>query len=265
MSVRWQITCARWALWLLAVIVTIVGLGGRGAALYAWVPVTAAIVWFAWKRSTQLVVRRAFVRLGRLVDEERCSAAHGLLRELRECYPSVGAGHELLRLHESTVLIIEDRADEAVSLVESIGRKRLGRRWLPWLMNNLAWALLEKGEGARAVAVARESIDLADGAGPGEIARVMDDLRARQLGTLGASLVVARQWDEALEPLRQALARGGKPATQAARRLYLGDALQALGRTDEALPEWRRAADAKPASRFSRRAAERMSTDGPYR
>jgi tetratricopeptide (TPR) repeat protein len=170
---------------------------------------------------------------------------------------------ELLRLYEGGTLLIDGNVEAAAVLLASIDRKVLHPRWHPRLLANLALALAEKGESEKAVLVARESMGTAVSSGA---VWADDDLRTYQLTALGVSLVAAGSYAEAIEPLEQALVRGGEsPRGQATRAFYLGEALLGLGRTADAERAWRRAAECGQASRFVDRAQDRLAARVPYR
>ncbi len=213
------------------------------------------------RRANRRIATRAFRRLGTLIVERRHGDAHAHLADLRRVYAGSKGALELLRVHEGSVLMYEGRYAEAIRLLESVDRARLQASAVPWLLNNLAWALARVGVGGRAVEAARESIDA--NARAGDRATSNDDLRTCQLGTLGAALVVAGKPDEAVEPLEQALARGGTAAQQARRGFYLGEALRALGREDEARAAWKRAAEAAPDDELGAAAGEKLEHAAP--
>ena len=121
------------------------------------------------------------------------------------------------------------------------------------LDNLVAWVAAHAGQTARAVEVARANADASSDA----------RLRPYLLGTLGAALVLDGQPAAALVPLRESLALGGPRWAQAVRRYYLGEALAALGRFDEARAEWHEAVTIAPKSRWGRRARERLDAGAP--
>ncbi len=203
-----------------------------------------------------LVAKRAFSHLQRSIEAENYPAARTTIGDLRELYSYSPPTIELLHLTEGHVLAGEGKHAEAIHLYESIARDRLGAIYLPLLLNNLAWSLAEIGDGRRAVDVSRQSLEASE-----EItgAATNEDLRAAQLGTRGAALVVAGEAKEGVELLEQSLARGGNAFSQAARAFYLGEGHLALGDRAAAEEAWRRAEDASPRSASGRRAAARLS------
>jgi tetratricopeptide (TPR) repeat protein len=236
--------------------------GRRGGLILAWVTVfVCLLVLRPFQRfANRLVARRAFVRLYALMTDASFGEAHRLVAELRGVYARSASGIELMRMHEGTLLVLQGRFADARRILESIDRRHIRKPLLPALLNNLAWSLVQTGDGARAVAIVRESMEtVAVDAAPEHI----DDLRSCQLGTLGAALVVAGEPSEAIDPLEQAYARGGTPHHQCARAFYLGEAFHALGRQDEARGAWERAAAACSTDAFGVRARERLEAPAP--
>jgi tetratricopeptide (TPR) repeat protein len=262
-TIQVRILTFRWGIWAALVVLAIAWAQAAGTSVYWLLPLVVAFTWVFTSGATRIVARREWRRLGKLLEQERWEDARGVLHELRPLYiGSIGAG-EVVRFHEATVLSLEGRYAEASALFGSIDRRRLPPGSLPWLLNNLAWTLALTGQGERAVAVARESTEASAKASDRAVS--LEDLRACQLGTLGAALVTAGRADEAVSLLEQALARGGKPRQQAARAFYLGEAMHALGRRDEATAAWKRAAAEAPTTELGKRGQERLDSATAYR
>jgi tetratricopeptide (TPR) repeat protein len=263
MSLRRRLWLARSCVW--------------GAALGALVAMAAAlevsvgylvlpfafVAWFVTAPVMRRVLRGAYVRAGRLIEAEDFANARRVVRELQDVYAGSRPALEHLRYYEASVLSGEGRWAEAAALLDSIDRKLLAEGWEPLVLNNLAWTLALSGSSARAVAVARDSLDAQDRAGTRVV--LVPDLRACQLGTLGAALVVDGAAAEGVALLEQALARGGKPREQAARLFFLGEGMSALGKADEALRAYERAAKEAPSNEFGKRAAARLTKGLTYR
>jgi tetratricopeptide (TPR) repeat protein len=262
-KLRSRILAFRWGIWATLVVVAIVGAEVTGTSVYWLLPLVVAFTWVSSSGATRLVAKAEWRRLARLLEQERWDDARRVLEDLRPLYVGSMSAREVIRYQEATVLSLEGRHAEACALLASIDLRQLSSGTLPWVLNNLAWTLALTGQGERAVAVARESMEASAKAGDRAVS--MEDLRACQLGTLGAALVTAGQPDEAVAPLEQALARGGKPRQQAARAFYLGEALHALGRPDEAAAAWKRAVSDAPATELGRRAHERLEGASAYR
>lgn len=263
MKVRSRILTFRWGIWAALVLAAIASARAIGSSPYWLLPLVVAFTWVFSNGAARVVARGEWRRFGRLVDEERYGEARTALGDMRSLYAGSMSAHEVLRYHEATLLSLEKRHAEASALFLSIDRGRLPPGSLPWMLNNLAWSLALGGRGDEAVAAARESMDASARANDRAVS--IEDLRACQLGTLGAALVTAGRADEAVPPLEQALARGGKPRHQAARAFFLGEALHALGRRDEATAAWKRAAVEAPSNELGKRAKERLEGVSAYR
>jgi hypothetical protein len=117
--------------------------------------------------------------------------------------------------------------------------------------NRVGVVLLGEGERAGRSARLAEEMESLEGR-----SAAFDDLRACQLGTLGAALSSRASSEEAIAPLEQSIARGdAKAAGQ--RAFHLGEAFDALGRSAER--EWERAERLAAGDR----AAERPALSGP--
>jgi tetratricopeptide (TPR) repeat protein len=258
-TLRSRMRLARVLPWVVAV-GALLTLGILGASSVGLVCVVLGVPLLAYaphagRRAVQWIVQRDFVRLNRLLEAEQFDAALALARELREAYAGSNRATESIRVHEATILCALGNHREAVALFDSIDRRHFTTQQAAWMLNNLAWALARAGAGPRAVSIAHESIEALGKAPDAPLSQ--EDLRACQLGTLGAALVVAGNADEAVAPLEQALARGGSARQQAARAFYLGEALNALGQMAGAREAWRRAVAAKtPENNEFRRLAE---------
>lgn len=252
--------------WTLLPLVVVIGLGGAALLRHTpyWpLPPAFALPALAYlgrvrRWLNRVAAHRAFRRLAGLVVDQHLAAARGVLAELREAYAGSRKGLELLRLYEANILSLERRYSDARALLDSVDRSLLSSAMRPWLLNNLAWSLVQLGEGQRAVEAARQSMSSSDDAGDRPAS--VEDVRAYQLGTLGAALVVDDKPDEGVALLEQALTRGGRPRAQAARAFYLGEGLAALGRVDEARASWQRAVDLAADEEYAERARSRLET-----
>jgi tetratricopeptide (TPR) repeat protein len=149
---------------------------------------------------------------------------------------------------EAWVLMLEERWQDAYDFLSRAelpsGRTEARAREL----NERAWCLAQLGRATEAIPLANEALAAGD-----------EHLRPYARGTLGTALHLAGNHEEATRCLEKALAEPGPQArAQAARAYYLGEALQALGRTAEACVAYQRAIDEAAFSRYAQRAAERL-------
>jgi tetratricopeptide (TPR) repeat protein len=193
--------------------------------------------------------------LRRIAEARRNFDAHALRREVdafarytNELSPLL----QELRFERAVSWMMEERFDEAERALHEVDPERLSpRSRLAW-MGNLAFCHARLGRTAEAVREATDSARLAEKEGP--------EVHAIHLGILGAAHIHAGEPEQALPLLQEALQQGDPhPQLRTMRELYLGDALAALGRPDEARAAWARAQAAAPASPLARHAAERLS------
>jgi tetratricopeptide (TPR) repeat protein len=237
-----------WALAALGVATVVcAALGYRmvGGVLFA----AGLVGYLAWGRLRyQLALRR-------IAEARRTFDAQALRREVdsfaryaNELSPLL----QELQLERAVSWMMEERFDEAEAALREVDPARLSpRSRLAW-MGNLAFCHARMGRAAEAVREATDSARLAEKEGP--------EVHAIHLGILGAAHVHAGAPDQALPLLQEALQRADShPQLRVMRELYLGDALAALGRSDEARAAWMRAQAAAPGSPFARHAGERLS------
>jgi tetratricopeptide (TPR) repeat protein len=200
-------------------------------------------------------------RFAAAVEADAWSDARACLDELRGLYGGPRGGPAWLDAYQTTVMIGEGRYPDALALLTTIDRARLHPSWHPWILNNLAFTLAHTGNGARAVTVARESLDLTDA----RAGRPSDDLRRSQLATLGAALVVAGRPEEGMSLLEEVLASGGRPRALAARWFFLGEARRAIGRNEDAVAAYRRSMEASPSAPHAQKAKAALEGMKIYR
>jgi tetratricopeptide (TPR) repeat protein len=203
-----------------------------------------------------LLVRLQLRRLVNAFRREDSTTYWAVYRSLaRRCRAEPGAS-SWLPLLDAQALLLDERWAEARAALEQIDAARLPAGIRVSNDNNLAWALAHAGDPQRGAELAQATLTRARGDAP--------EMVSYCLGTLGAALVLAHRPAEALPSLQQALAeKHPLPRAQAVRGFYLGEALAALGRADEAHAAWQRALAAAPASRYGKRAAGRLGAPPP--
>lgn len=264
MTLRARVAMIRGSFWPVAVglmsAISAVGLavGARPGVVLVDSFVAALVVMIGWRPA----VRRVLARLGRR-QQARMEAAlaegddeayRRLLDEMDEYYRVCVARSERQRTRlRCSGLTAEERWSEALALVGTIDRAEVPAAERVHHDNLVAWIGAHAGETARAVELARANLEAAS------------DARTRPYlhGTLGTALLLDGQPAAALEPLRESLALGGPRWATAVRRYYLGEALAALGRFDEARAEWHEVVTIAPKSRWGRGAKERLDAGAP--
>jgi tetratricopeptide (TPR) repeat protein len=265
MTLRRQISLVRLSvlvLFFVLVAIAIVVAGELQFPVVYFTPAIALVVWMVYTRAPNRLAGRAFASLSRKLVAGETKAARAMLNELREVYHGSRHAMEQLRLQESMILSLERRHAEAAALIASLDRKVLPKHFIPVLLNNLAWSVALSGEPGRGVDLARESMEASEHVG--HVAS-SQDVRASQLGTLGAALTLAGKPEEGAPLLEQALARGGSKYSQSARAFYLGEALRALGRADDATAAYERAMREGEDNAYANDAREKLAAQKTYR
>jgi tetratricopeptide (TPR) repeat protein len=232
--------------------------GLDGIVLFGETVAVAAAATFSWRPMMRRLARRIGAQHIALMEDAIADGDDETYRRLlvemdeyyRVCIPR--SERHRIRLRASG-LTAEERYVEALAVLGEIDHDTVPAPERPGHDNSVAWSCAHAGETARAVELASAAV----------AAVAEARMRPYCLGTLGTALVLDRQPNAALAPLREALALGGPRWAQAVRRYYLGEALAALGRYDEARAEWNESVTIAPKSRFGRRAQERLSAGPP--
>jgi tetratricopeptide (TPR) repeat protein len=225
--------------------------------LAATIVVGLALAWM-WPRSARYFLQRTVrdyqARVEAALADGDDETRNRLLDEIDEYYAGFGARFDRQRERmRASRLGGDERWSEALAVVEAMDRDQLPAAERSGHDNALAWFCAHAGQTARAVEIARAAV----------AAPAHPRTRPYLLGTLGAALVLDGQHAAAVGPLREALASDGPRWTQTVRRYYLGIALAALGRLDEARAEWQKSVTIAPRSRWGRRAQERLDAGAP--
>jgi tetratricopeptide (TPR) repeat protein len=263
MRMRTRIAILRGGFWP-AVLVVIAGLtllatvaGATSELALALVAAAAVALIFGWwplgRRWLGRACARSAAAIERARDEGDDDAAitrwYEDVEELGRFYK--GRIDRFVQAQRAFFLARQERWTEALGQWRSLDRARLAPAQRVLLDNGVAWCLALTGATGEAVELARAAV----------AAEADADAKSRAYlhGTLGAALVLDGRHAEALAPLERALAAGGPRWAQAVRGYYLGCALSALGRVDEARAAWQRAADVAPATRYGHRAREQLA------
>jgi tetratricopeptide (TPR) repeat protein len=160
------------------------------------------------------------------------------------------------RIALSAVLLREDDYATARDVLANVPIESVTAENRPGILSNLALATLEMGDPVQACLLAKQAL---------ESAPATDPQRDIILTQLASGYVRSGRYSEAVPLLEDALTREGSAANQARAALLLGQALVALGRTDEARASYERACELAPRGRSAATARERMARLNPYR
>ena len=180
---------------------------------------------------------------------------------MADVYEAVGMAPDFsLLLHSAVVLSQEQCWPEARRVLATIAPASLEK--LANLMayeNNLAWVLAHDGAPDEAAALAERLLARLSESDP-KHARLL----RQACGTLGTALTLAGRPAEAIGALRRATDGGESAGAEIVRQYYLGLALRALGRADEARAAWLAAQRADATHPWAQLAAKRLSEDIPH-
>jgi len=221
----------------------------------------AFIGWWLASVCGRRVAAGANARLMKAVASEDTDLALARMEDVRGLYAGYPKALAQLSVNEGVLLAGAGRYADAIRVLEAARESTLAVGWRPWVLTSMAWCLANTGEAARGLSLVREAGELAR-ANPSEA--LGDEFEASRLGTLGACLVGMEEYAEAHEVLERALALGGK-AKQAARQVFLGEALRGLGRPDDARDAFERALQEEPEGQLSARAKKALESLLAYR
>jgi tetratricopeptide (TPR) repeat protein len=208
---------------------------------------------FRWWNVRALRRHREAFELARDADDE--SAFRRWYEEIEEYVRFFRLPEESLQSARCYVLLNEERWAEARAALAALNRDKFTDATRVLHANAMAWCLAHDGAAAEAVSLAESACASEAAARPAD--------RPYLHGTRGVALTLDGRYADALAPLQKALAAGGPAWAQAVRSYYLGQALFALARVDEARAAWERAAAESSQSRWARRAQQRLATAVP--
>jgi tetratricopeptide (TPR) repeat protein len=201
---------------------------------------------------TIIPVFRAGRRFVHSCQTEDTATARKELAEITRVSLLVPNIHRVLPQWETSILLIEERYQEALPKIEALNRRLTKGRMKLHKMNNLAWCLAHTGDSARAIEIAQSVLREAEH-------QPSNNFFPYALGTLGTAYYFANQPARAHEFLQRSLAVGeNNPRSQAARAYYLGESFRAMGKTEAARQAYQRAIQELPGSRYAVHAEERL-------
>jgi tetratricopeptide (TPR) repeat protein len=196
------------------------------------------------------------LRAQRLLDDairvENTSAAREQMTQIQPVSRLVPTIHGVLPQWEASLLLIEERYEEALPKVEAlVPASKAGKPDL-YRMNSLAWCLAHTGNAIRSIEIARSVLQAAERNEDGI-------LYPYALATLGTAYLFAEQPAQAVNFLERSLTAGDEsPRSQATRAYYLGESYRSMGKKEAARQAYQRAIQELPGSRYAAHAEERL-------
>ena len=205
------------------------------------------------------LIKRSWRRLQVAVETGDAANAKRHLARLKRLHARHDQTLNLLHLTHAWLLTDEERYLDARFLLEHTDPNALPAERLPFYEGQLALCFAHTDEQDRAVELAHIAVWRAG--------NVNQPLLPYCKRIVGVALLRSGRSNEAIEALQDA-AEALHPEGDAMRAFHLGEALRAVGRTDEAQQAYDRARRAAPGSRWSGRAEERLvalAERSPYR
>ena len=156
---------------------------------------------------------------------------------------------------EANFLGFEERYDDALNTLDRINLDQLDAKLKPYLLNNRAWYMAQRGQADEAVEVAKAAVELAESS--------KSRIAPSCSGTLGTALYVANRPAEALPLLLKAFeGHSGQPRLRATNAYYLGLTYVAMNQLSTARSWYERAVSEAPKSRYGVLAAAALRNLG---
>ncbi len=238
-------------------------IGGQSTALGFAIGFSVGLV--AARAGKNRLIARAFTRFRGAVGREDLDAARRAFSDLAYLrtsgavtlfYEQGGGWEALVDLHEAALFTLAGNYAEGRAHLEARDPRRLPAGLVPHYYAALAMCMARCGDPTNAVRVALRTLDSP---------ALQPAGRTVVLEALGVAHLLADQPREAAEALAPTLAVPSIPASRASRAYHLGEALKALGRSDEAARAYETSCSAAPASRYGVLASARLKELGPYR
>jgi len=160
-------------------------------------------------------------------------------------------GRETIKAYGINILLIEERYQEALDELQALNAKKLGKKGVPVIENQVAWCRAYLGEPAKAIEISHSVLPQLETMGP--------DYGSSAHLVLGVANLLLNRSSEAVPHLEKANTMSTDAPTRKARAaFYLGEALSALGKSADARKAYQEAHEALPSGRFGMRAFERL-------
>ncbi len=158
-----------------------------------------------------------------------------------------------LAFHRAALLSHDGKYAEARTLLEWLLESEFATPIRSTVQNNLAWALMHLGITKRALELSSQAVR------DGEASR--DSGIGFFRGTYAIGLYLDGRAAEAVPKIERVLAEHAAdgPEAQAIRAYYLGEALEQLGRKEEAVAAYQRSAREAPGSRWAEQARAKLT------
>jgi tetratricopeptide (TPR) repeat protein len=198
---------------------------------------------------TNILARRSLRRFRTALSIEDIPTARQELNGLAQVWGH--RGQETIKAYGINILLLEERYQEALNELEALDAKKLGKKGAPVIQNQIAWCNTRLGDPARGIEISKAVLPQLECMG-------LDYCSSAHL-VLGVANFLLNRPSEAVPHLEKAYTGSiDAPSRKATAAFYLGEALSALGKHEEARRAYQHAHEALPNGRFGMRAFERL-------
>jgi tetratricopeptide (TPR) repeat protein len=215
----------------------------------SWVLLSALLATLVGLAIVNLTVRPYLTRLQTALAREDIPTAQREFAVLSDFFRL--RGRERMKANGISILMLEERYQEALTGLQGLNIKQLGKKGSSVIRNQMAWCMTQLGEPTKAIALTQSVLAQLESIGP--------EYSSSAHLVLGAANFLLGKADEAVPHLEQAYTSAISSASRkATAAFYLGESYSALGKSAEAQLAYHHAVEALPNGRYGRRALERV-------
>jgi tetratricopeptide (TPR) repeat protein len=160
-------------------------------------------------------------------------------------------GRERMKANGINILMLEERYQEALTGLQALNIRRLGKKFSPVITNQMAWCTAQLGEPAGAIALTQPVLQQLESMGA--------EYSSSAHLVLGTANFLLGNAAAAVPHLEQAYTSAtASPSRKATAAFYLGESYSMLGKMAEAHLAYQHAVETLPNGRYGKRAWERM-------
>lgn len=205
-----------------------------------WILLSAFLAALIGLMIVNFVVRKHSMRLHRALAREDIPTAQREFAVLADFFRL--RGRERMKVNGINILMLEERYQEALTGLQALNIKRVGKKGAPVITNQMAWCTTQLGKPAEAIALTQSVLPQLESMGP--------EYSSSAHLVLGTANFLLGKADEALPHLEQAYASATVSASRkATAAFYLGESYSALDKTADAHLAYQRCAEALPNGR----------------
>jgi len=214
-----------------------------------WMLLSAFVATLIGLTVVNLAIRPHLMRFRMALAHEDIPTAQREFSELVDFFRL--RARERMKANGINILMLEERYQEALTGLQALNIKRVGKKASPVITNQMAWCTMQLGEPAKAIALTQPVLQQLESMGP--------EYSSSAHLVLGTANFLSGNAAEAVPHLEQAYASANaSPSRKATAAFYLGETYSVLGKPEEAHLAYQRAVETLPNGRYGKRALERI-------